>query len=177
LPPRSALPREGRGAPRPAKRGPQCRLSGAKQSAITTLYYSDGLSARQIAARTGISRRAVEAQCARLAEDLIRSMPGDMGFEARFGRAWARRLEAIGEEVTVYDEEVKALEARRKIAESEGNWPLYGQLSSLILANRRAAGALRHEYSQTYAMPPPREILAAEIRRVAASLPPQEAPE
>lgn len=176
MPPRATLPREGAGRRAASEGGEQTRISGKKRDMIRRLWYADGLSPRQIAARTGISRRATESFCKKLAAELLKSMPEDMGFEARFGRAWARRLEAIGEAITVYEDEAEALEERRTIAASEGNWPLYGQMSSLILANRREANSLRHEYAETYAMPPPRELLMAEVRRVAASLPAMEAP-
>lgn len=173
MPRRSTLPADTPPAPA-APPEPGDRISPKKRAIIKEMWLRDGMSPRRIAMETSTQRRAVEAYCLRLGRELIKDIPAELTFEQRFVYARERRLEGISADVARYEREIAALEAERKAC---ADTPERLRLTSLILENRKEASMLRYEWTQTYAMSPPREVLVAEVERVRMELaPPEERP-
>lgn len=170
MPRRSTLPA---GRPEPAV--PASRLSPAKRAMVKELWLRDGMSPRRIAAHLKASRRPVEDYCRTLATRLVQDIPSDLSFEKRFLVARERRLEAIAADVSRHEAEVATLDERRaKAAADPERTGEYLRLTSIILEHHAEMSSLRHEWSQTFVMVPPREVLVAEVERVRLELAPPE---
>lgn len=172
MPPKSTLPKETTRPPRTDEGA--VKVSGKKRQQIKEMWLRDGMSARRISMETGISRRACEAICAQLARSVMSDIPAGLTFQERFVTARERRLEAISAEVARFEGEVEALEMKRAAYSDHEFASQYASITALILANRKEASALRQEYTETYAMLPPAEVVAIEVERVRMELRPPE---
>lgn len=122
------------------------------------------MSVRKIAEETGVGRDTVQALCRAAAQEIMEATPSDLKFEHRFWQARAARLEGISEELADIEREMAALVKQRKPFEGDADGtPTYVRITLAIDELRSRASQLRSEHAGVTAMPPPREILEAEV--------------
>lgn len=150
--------------PAPGRQPSEGRVGGKDRERVAALWMQGGLSVRKISEMTGVGRTSVQQICRAVAQQVLDEMPDGEGFADRWADARAMRLEAIADEIGTLEDEVAAAgKVRQKLKGDLGALKEWVRLTEVIDGLRARASALRQEQAGVRAMPPPAEVLEAEV--------------